>query len=464
MRITLCGAAGEVTGSGYLVETKQARVLVDLGMFQGQGATFAKNKSLKPINVKRLDAVVVTHAHLDHTGRLPLLSRAGYKNPIHATPATTDLTKLILLDSAYLQEADTDRLNRRLQRQGKPAVEPLYLTRDVETLLPLFQPLSYHQSREIAPGISVKLVDAGHMLGSSSIEMKARESGVERTIVFSGDLGLKNTPLLRDPEPLHHADLVFLESTYGNRDHRSMDSTIREFREILSDAANARERVLIPAFAVGRSQQVIYYIAGFIRARAIPPIPIYLDSPMAIEASTLYHKYANLLDKEARQLKQEGHWQRDLATLRHTRTADESRALNNLRDAAVIISASGMCEGGRIVHHLKHNLWRPYVHLVFVGYQAKGTLGERILNGAQQVKIQGEPVQVKAKIHTLGGFSGHAGQTELLDWLGHLAGAHPRVALTHGETEPRAALQAKIEELFRLNVNCPTLGEVIELP
>lgn len=463
MRIRLCGAAGEVTGSGYLVETGSARVLVDFGLFQGRGATDAKNRAIAPVDPRRLDAVVLTHGHLDHCGRLPILARRGLKAPIHATAATADVADLILRDSARLQEEDAERATRRNERRGRPPVEPLYTSADAETVAARFQPLAYGEAREVARGVSIRLFDAGHLLGSASVEMTVRTEAGPRVVVFSGDLGVKGTALLRDPDPPPRADLVFLDSTYGDRDHRPLDATLAELREILADAAAARERVLVPAFSVGRSQQLLYHLGEFFRTRALEPLPIYLDSPMAIEAVELYRRHRGLLDKEARALGGNDPIHPDLDTLRLCRTAEESRRLNNLRDTAVIIAGSGMCEGGRIVHHLKHNLWRPYVHVVFVGYQAAGTLGERIVHGAKEVRIQGEPVVVKARVHTLGGFSGHAGQTELLAWLERMAGGRPRVVLTHGEERQRAALQGQIRQRYGIEADVPGPGAVVEL-
>jgi metallo-beta-lactamase family protein len=463
MRITVCGAAGEVTGSGYLVETHSARVLVDFGLFQGHAASDAKNRDLGRVAARRLDAVVLTHAHLDHCGRLPLLGAGGFRKRIFCTAATADFAQLVLLDAAHLQEADAEHARRHHQGKGVSPEEPLYTRADVERLAGRFRPIAYDQAEEIAHGITVRLVDAGHLLGSASIEMHIVDEGATRTVVFSGDVGSKNTPYLRDPTPLEHADLVFLESTYGNRDHQPLEATLAELEGILKDAAGNRERVLIPAFAIGRTQQIVYYIAEFIRERGLPHLPIYIDSPMAIEATRIYARHRELFDEEADRLIHDNQLARDLGSLHFSETAMDSKKLNNLHDAAVIIAASGMCEGGRIVHHLKHNLGRPSVHIVFVGYQAEGTLGRRLVSGAKQVRVLGETVNVAAQIHTLGGFSGHAGQTELLEWLCRLAPARPLVLLTHGENEPRQALRDLVETRFGISAECPQRYDVITL-
>jgi metallo-beta-lactamase family protein len=463
MRISLCGAAGEVTGSGYLVETKTATVLVDLGMFQGHGATFEKNRDLGPVRPERLDAVILTHAHLDHCGRLPLLARHGSRAAIHATPATADFAGLILRDSAFLQRQDADRLTRRRQRQGRPPAEALYDAEDVDRLLPRFAALPYGERREVADGVSARLVDSGHILGSASVELFVREGGATRTVVFSGDLGPKGMPFLRDPQPPEGADLVFLESTYGDRDHKPLGPTLDEFLAILKDAAGAREKVLIPSFAIGRTQQILYHIAGFVREGKLPVFPVVVDSPMAIEAIRLYRRHQDLFDDEATALAKAHRMSLDLPRLELTETAEESMRLNNLRDAAVILAGSGMCDGGRIVHHLKHNLWRKNVHVVIVGYQSEGTLGSRLVHGAKAVTIHGEEVVVHAEIHTLGGFSAHAGRSELIEWFGHQAAGKPRAVLTHGEDAPREALAGALRERFGVAVETPGPGAVVTL-
>ena len=463
MKIHLCGAAGEVTGSGYLVETSRARVLVDFGMFQGRKSTEARNVDLGPVDPKRIDAVVLTHAHLDHSGRLPLLTRGGYRGPVHATPATIDFTKIILADSARIQESDAERENRVRERAGRPLIDPLYLRGDAEAVDELYRPLPYGESREVADGVEVRFVDAGHILGSASIEMTVRDGAETRVIAFSGDIGQRDVPFLRNPVPLEHADLVFLESTYGDHDHRPLDATVDEFQQILKEQAWGRAKVLIPAFAIGRTQQVLFYIAELLRDERVPSFPIYLDSPMAIAATKVYAQHQHLFDEEAKDLVARRRFRTDLRTLEFVETAAESRELNNMWEGCVIIAGSGMCTGGRIMHHLKHNLWRRNVSVLMVGYMSKGTLGRRLIDGVDPVRIYGARIAVRASIHTLGGFSAHAGQSELVDWAAPTAAHKARFGLTHGEDEPRAILATKLAERYGVQVERPGRGAVVEV-
>ncbi len=462
MRITVCGAAGEVTGSSYLVETDSARVLLDCGMFQGQGATDEKNQDLGPIDPARLTSVVVTHAHLDHTGRLPLLAARGFRGNLFCTPATEDFTRLILLDSSHLQEADAERENRRRPPGSKPVV-PLYTKGDVEHLNPLIRTVKLDAVQDVAPGVSVKFREAGHILGSAAVEMYVTEAGKTWTIAFSGDLGPLSSPILNEYVPIQKADLVFQETTYGGREHRPLAETVTEFRGILREAVARSMKILIPAFAIGRSQQVIYHIAEAVRDNVIAPIPIYLDSPMAIEATRMYGKHRDLFDLEARAHEKSADLQATLDRLTFVQSADESRALNTKTGPMVIIAGSGMCDGGRIVHHLRNNLDRPNTAVVIVGFQAHGSLGQRLVSGAREVKIFGNRIPVRAAVHTLGGFSGHAGQRDLLTWAKPLAAGKPRWILTHGEDLARTAYQKVMMSNYGIMAECPKRYDAVEM-
>ncbi len=466
MRITFYGAAGEVTGSCYLVETDRARLLVDFGMHQGGGSAEKMNRRFPPIDAANLDAVVLTHAHLDHCGRLPLLPKHGFNGPIYATDATIDLTGLILRDAASIQESDAERETRRRSRQGRPAAKPLYTTGDAEAVLKHLSPVVYNTPKQIAPGITARFVDAGHILGSASIEMTVTEggdAGASRTIVFSGDIGVKDAPLLHDPTTFTHADLAVMESTYGDRDHKTTGATIDELAEVLGRARMEGGSVLIPAFAVGRTQQLIYYMGILEREDRLRSTDVFIDSPMAITATELYRRHRACFDDETWAIINNGDTPLNFQSLHLARTADESRELNGRFDGLTIIAASGMCTGGRIMHHLRHRLDRPDTHIVFVGYQADGTTGRRIVEGARSVKVMGEPIPVRAKVHTLGGFSAHAGRTELIEWAGAMAASNPRIVLTHGEDKARRSLAQALQERFKYQVDQPGWGSQIEI-
>ena len=465
MKITLHGAAGgEVTGSAYQIQTERANVLVDFGMFQGMAHAEARNHVPPGLDVRKIDAVLVTHAHLDHTGRLPLLARAGYAGPVFATPATIDITGLILHDSAKVQAQDIVRLNRKRERAGESPVTPLYDNADVDRLLALCQPTPYDGPVPMAPGVKAHFVEAGHLLGSASIHLEIEENGSTKRVVFSGDLGPKGIPILRDAECVREpANAVFLESTYGDHDHRPFQETVDEFREILQAAVAAKGKILVPTFAVGRAQLLLVLLAVMFRRKELPKFPLFLDSPMAAEASRIYIHHPELFDDELNGLRAERPIRSDLDTLTVTATAGESKTINDVPGPCLVLAGSGMCNAGRILHHLRQNLWRPGTHVMIVGYQSDGTLGRLLVEGAREVSIFGEKVAVRAQVHTLGGFSAHAGQKDLLDWFGCLAGGRPQVFLTHGEKRGREALARKIEERYGLKSNLPALEQTLEV-
>lgn len=463
MKITVHGAAGEVTGSASLVETDQARVLVDFGMFQGGARAEEKNCLPAGLDPKQLDAVLVTHGHLDHTGRLPLLIKGGFRGAIHATGATRELGGLIMHDSAKVQEYDVQRANRKRQRADEPPLEPLYGHPEVEQTIALFQPIDYEQRRPVAPGIGVRFVEAGHMLGSASLQLSIEEQGRTWNVVFSGDLGPRGLAFVRDAVPLKKADLVFLESTYGDRDHKPTKETLAEFHDIIQRSVKRRARILVPAFAVGRTQQILFHLEELFCESAVQPFPIYLDSPMAIAATKIYQHHPDLFDEETNDLERRCGAIRNNAHVATCETPQESMALNDVPGPCLIMAGAGMCNAGRILHHLKHGLWRPETVVLIVGYQAEDSLGRRLVDGEKEVSIFGEKIAVKAEIHTLNGFSAHAGQSELLAWFGHMAPAKPRVVLTHGEPRGREPLAALIQQRHGLKPLLPSLGDVIEL-
>lgn len=463
MRVTPCGAAGEVTGSCYLVETGTSRILVDCGLFQGDSHAPEKNAEALPVADGELDAIVLSHAHLDHCGRLPLAVRRGFSRTIHATPATIELIEILLADSAYIQESDARRRNRYAERNRQPSVQPLYTIDDVEATLPLCKAATVGETFAVTDDIQARFHRAGHILGATSVELIVQEDGTQKVVVFSGDVGPKGIPLLRDAEPPSHADFVFLESTYGSREHRTLDSTIEEFEQILAEAHASGQKLLVPAFAVGRTQQLFFHLTEAFRKRVVPHFPIYLDSPLAIKATEIYQNNAHMFDDEARGLLATGQFREHLATLKLCNTADESKALNDIKGPCMIIAGAGMCNGGRIVHHLRHNLPDPGTTVLLVGYSAAGTRGAQLATGAKSVRIFGEEVPVNARVVTMGGFSAHAGQSGLVNWFGAMASSKPRLALTHGEPDSCLALAERIRARYGIEPMIPELRQVIEI-
>lgn len=463
MKITILGAGGgEVTGSAYLVQTKTARVLVDCGLFQGNPQVESLNHPPVAPGFK-LDAVVITHGHLDHTGRLPLLAKIGYTGPVYATPATIEMSALILRDAAHIQLTDNERVNRKRERAGEPPQEPLYTPAHAEAIIQCFKPVPYQQPVPVAPGVQAIWAEAGHMLGSASIQLLVDDEGQQKRVVFSGDLGPKGAPILRDYEPFHRADLVFLESTYGDRDHQPFKETVAEFVGIVKNAVDTRGKILVPTFAVGRAQLLMTLLSQMFRRNELRPFPLFLDSPMAIAATEIYRNHHELFDDEMLKYIEQKPPREDLPTLTLCPTAEDSKKINDLPGPFLVMAASGMCNAGRILHHLKAHLWKSETHVIIVGYQGDGTLGRQLVDGAKLVSVLGEKIAVKAQIHTLGGFSAHAGQTDLLAWFNVIAPCKPRVVLTHGENEPRAKLAQLIQQRYHLPPALPRLHEVIEL-
>ena len=468
--LTFHGAIEGVTGSMYLLSTQKSHVLLDCGLFQGRRAEEEANSKPLPFDPSSIDAVILSHAHLDHSGRLPLLVAAGFSGVIYMTNPTCELIEILLKDAASLQARDAEWENKRRRRAGKDDIEPLYSLEDVEQALTFCEGVSYHQRTTVADGVDVRFVDAGHILGSAIVEVFVDEEGREKKLVFSGDLGNSQAALLNDPESVADADVLLLESTYGDRNHRSMEATLLEFEEVIEEASKNGGNILIPSFAVGRTQEIIFRLGELYQKGKLRHQAVYLDSPMAIAVTEIYHRYQHVYnpeDKQAieRQGKQSANPHKSLHTflpvLRYSSSTEESMALNKLERGAIIIAGSGMCNGGRIRHHLKHNLWRRQSHVVFVGFQAHGTPGRSLVDGAKTYKIGGDEISVRAQIHTLGGFSAHAGQTQLLDWLTHFNDPKPRLYLVHGEENAKQALQRAAEQQgWRSHI--PELGQVIE--
>lgn len=464
MKITPWGAAGgEVTGSCYYLVTSQSRILVDCGLFQGGRHVEELNRSPIGKEAQNLDAVLVTHAHLDHVGRLPLLIKEGYLGPIFATHATIELAELILKDAAKIQMQDSERRNRHLKRSGEPPPLPLYTSQDVEETMQRFRAIEYHSPTEVAPGITAQYFEAGHMLGSASILVRLQDSLGSKSVVFSGDLGSRGTPILKDPESITGADWVFLESTYGDRNHRSRESTVEEFTHIIQAAVRENGKVFVPTFAIGRAQGLVHMLACLMQEGSIPHFPVFLDSPMAIEASQIYTRHPELYDDDLLDYLKGKSFASDFGMVTMTSSPEESRRINEQTGPLLVLAASGMCNAGRILHHLRNNLWKSDCHVVIVGYQGNGTLGRQLVDREKSVSIFGEKIVVRAKVHTLGGFSAHAGQSDLLNWFEPLSKGSPRVVLTHGENPQRLALAKCIESRFGLRSLLPELGEEITL-
>ena len=443
-KLTFYGATEGVTGSSYILETGGKTILLDCGLFQGSREEEKANKKAFQFKVKKIDAVVLSHAHLDHSGRLPKLVADGYSGPLYMTNPTAELLEVMLKDAASLQQRDTEWENKRRRRAGKAEIEPTYTMEDVETTLALRDGSAYGHRREIVDGVEVCFRDAGHILGSSIVELFITEDGAEKKLVFSGDLGNSCAALLRDPEIVEQADVLLLESTYGDRNHRPMDETIEEFENIIAEASKNGGNIMIPSFAVGRTQEIIFRLGELYQRGMLRHQAVYLDSPMAIAVTEIYHRYQNVYNSEdaaALQQGKTGSLHTFLPVLRYSTSTEESMALNKIEAGTIIIAGSGMCTGGRIRHHFKHNLWRRNAHVIIVGYQAMGTPGRALVDGAKVFRIGGDKIIVNAAIHTLGGFSAHASQSQLLDWVKHFNKPHPRLFLIHGEAEAKVALQ-----------------------
>lgn len=455
-RLTFYNSAKGVTGSAYLLETDSSKILLDCGLIQGRHEEEKLNEEPFPFEVNSLDAVVLSHAHLDHSGRIPKLVGEGYKGPIFMTDPTCDLLVIMLKDAAFLEQRDVEWENKRRKRAGKPEILPLFTLEDVDAALRLCEGMAYDKNYEIASGVELCFREAGHILGSAIVELFISEKGSEKKLVFSGDLGNSYAALLRDPATIKEADVLLMESTYGDRDHRSLSETLKEFESIITEASKTGGNILIPSFAVGRTQEIIYRLGELYQQGKLKQQAIYLDSPMAIAATEVYHRHQDIYNREdiaaLRQAKS-GSLHLFLPTLRYSRTTEESIALSRIESGAIIIAGSGMCSGGRIRHHLKHNLWKKKNHVVIAGFQVNGTPGRALIDGAKTFHIGGDEIAVKAKIHTLGGFSAHAGQSQLIDWIGGFNNP-PRTFLIHGNPEAKITLSEKLAKKG-LKVNIP---------
>jgi len=451
MKIKFCGAVNEVTGSCHLVTTEKHQILLDCGMFQGGKKEEAQNTEPFPFNPAEIECVILSHAHVDHCGRLPLLVKQGFTGPIYCTDATADLLKVMIPDCAHIQQKDAEWQSKKAARKGLPPVEPMYTMEDANAALKQVSPILYDQIFNINDQMHAVFNDAGHILGSAITELWITENEKTVKLVYTGDIGVDDRPILRDPKKIKKADFVVMESTYGDRLHESNESSIKALIDIIADTVKRGGNVIIPSFAVGRTQELIYELNRFYESdeyyhNLLKNVQVYIDSPMAVTTTQVFRKNAQVFDAETKNYILNGDNPLDFPNLNFTRTSNESKALNEDKHPKIIISASGMCDAGRIRHHLKHNLWNPKSSIVFVGYQANGTLGRRIVDGVKEVSVLGEKILVQAKIYNLEGFSGHADYEGLIDWVKGLQKAPQHIFLVHGETDAKESLEQKIRE------------------
>jgi len=464
MKITFCGAARTVTGSCYLLEYEDKKFLVDCGLFQGNKAIKEHNYGEFPFNPAEIDFVILTHAHIDHSGLLPKLCKHGFNNPIYTTPATIALCEILLPDSGYIQEMEVERKNKKLTRAGKKLLEPIYTAADAMTMQHLFSPVEYNQSFSPVEGMEITLRDAGHILGSAMAAVNYRENNEKYKILFTGDLGRNDQVLIEDPFIVDRCDFLVIESTYGNRLHTGgFEVEKPHFAKIINDTIASGGNVIIPAFAVDRTQDVLMMIYEMQKENLIKEYPVYVDSPLAIKATEIFASSLECFDEESKQLCDvEGKAPFILDNLTFTPTSEESMRLNQIK-GAIIISASGMADAGRIKHHLKNNLWRKESSVVFFGYQAEGALGRRLIDKEKKVTIHGADIEVKANIYNMDGFSAHADYEEMLEWLSHCKQLPNQMFVTHGDEESALAFADKVKEKYNVPIIVPYLGDVVEL-
>lgn len=465
MKLKFLGAAKTVTGSFHVIETEKHRLAVDCGLFQGPKDIQERNYHDFPIDPQTIDFLLITHAHIDHIGLVPKLCKNGFKGSVYCSHATESLASIMLPDSGHIQESEIERKNRKLKRAGQPLLEPIYTTQDALDCLPRFRSLNIDEIVDLTPEISVRFRDAGHILGSCIIEIWIEEEGQKQKLVFSGDLGNDNQPIIKDPSIIENADYVIMESTYGDRYHKAPDNNRSdELAIVIEETMRKGGNLVIPAFAVERTQDLLYdLIHLFNIGKLNPDIDIYIDSPLAIAATEIFMKHTELFDDETRSFIDSCADPLKLINLKYSRTQEDSMQLNTVKKNTIIISASGMCEAGRIKHHLKHNLWRPESTILFVGYQAEGTLGRRILDGVNLVCIHGEKVAVKADIRQIEAYSAHADRGGLLKWVDHFAIPPKGIFLVHGEETSLLSLAEAIKENYRIPVYIPDWLEEVEL-
>jgi metallo-beta-lactamase family protein len=468
MKLTFWGAAGEVTGSMHMVESGGRRYLLDCGLHQGRRKEAdAKNRNL-PFDARSIDAVVLSHAHIDHSGNLPTLVKHGFSGPIYATPATIDLCAYMLRDTAHIQEKDAEFLNKRREHRQAHGLEngvitPLYTTEDAERTVPLFQPVAYHTDFSLAPNLRYIPYDAGHILGSSYVELHDASNGSLVRLAYSGDIGRPNLPIIRDPEQMPPADYLIMESTYGGRLHKSVSHVVNKLADVVNRTAHRGGRIIVPAFALGRTQQLVLMLHELANEKRIPNIPIFVDSPLAINVTQVTRDHAECFDQETREFLLRGEDPFGFSRLQYVREAADSKKLNDLHGPFVVISASGMCEQGRILHHLRNNIEDPRNTVLITGFQAADTLGRKLVEKWKEVRIFGEPMRVRAEISSLDELSGHADQAELMEWIKPLVPTLRKVFLVHGEPQQADALARLLHAAHGLDVAIAAPGQSFEI-
>lgn len=462
MRLQFLGAAGTVTGSCFLLDTANTRIMIECGMFQGKKEIRERNYESFKIPPRSVSSVLLTHAHIDHSGLIPKLIKHGFKGKIFATPPTVELCEVLLPDSAYIQEMEVERKNRKFRRAGKSLIEPIYTVNEAYKSLPYFKSVMYDEIVQIAPDVKVRFIDAGHILGSAMIEIWVRENGLETKLVFSGDIGNKNRPIIKDPSYVAEADYVIMESTYGARLHEQQDKEIELLHNVIWETYKKGGNLIIPAFAVERTQDLLYHLFLLAESKRMPAMSVYIDSPLATAATDIFRKHQEVFDKDAADIIKRGQDPLQQAGIKFTKSAEESKALNQV-DRAIIISASGMCEAGRIRHHLKYNLWRPDSTVLFVGYQADGSLGRQILDGQKTVRIFGDEIAVKADIRNIEGYSAHADQAGLIEWVKKFTRPPREIFLVHGEQESTNTLAGLLRSGLDIKITIPEWLQVVEI-
>lgn len=462
MRLQFLGAAGIVTGSCFLLETANARIMVECGMYQGRKEIRERNYEDFLVSPQTVDYVLLTHAHIDHSGLIPKLIKHGFKGKIYATVPTVELCEVLLPDSAYIQEMEVERKNRKNRRAGRSLIEPIYTVNEAYKSLSHFVAVTYDEIIQLTPDIRVRFVDAGHILGSAMIEICVREDGSETKLVFSGDIGNKDRPIVKDPSYIDEADYVIMESTYGSRLHEQKEKEMESLHSIIWETYKKGGNLIIPAFAVERTQDLLYHLYLLMESKRMPAMTVYIDSPLATAATEIFWNHHEVFDQEAASLFKKGEDSLQIAGIKFTKTAEESKALNQA-DRAIIISASGMCEAGRIRHHLKYNLWRPESTVLFVGYQADGSLGRQILDGQKTVRIFGDEIAVKADIKFIESYSAHADQAGLVEWVKRFKKPPQEIFIVHGEPESSHALAELLRSQHGFKVTVPVLQQEVEL-